>query len=187
MPSGQTSTLANRLPVYVDDATRLSSVQLSGSGPGTTAPTLSNVIPQIVLPGGVATTLTASQSGAVCFWDAAAGFTYTLPAPVVGLRFTFLVSVTATSSNHKLITDAGTTFLKGSVLQAVEDTTPGANPGPKDFLFNGSTHVACTMNGTTTGGLFGTRIEVIAISSTVWAITGYVKASGTIATPAATS
>lgn len=187
MPSGQTSTAQNRLPVYVDDDTRLNSLQFAGAGPGTTAPTLRNQIPLVILPGGVATTLLASQSGAVCYWDAAAGFTYTLPAPVVGLNFKFRVSVTATSSNHKLITDAATTFLKGSVLQAVEDTTPGANPGPKDFLFNGSTHVACTMNGTTTGGLYGTEIEVSCISATQWFIRGYVKASGVIATPAATS
>ena len=134
-----------------------------------------------------AATLTAAQTGAVCLWNAAAGFTYTLPAPVVGLRFTFLVTVTNTSSNHKLITDAASTYLKGSVQQFIEDTTPAANPGPKDFLFNGTSHVSCTMNGTTTGGLHGTWIEVVAISTTVWMIRGIVKASGTIATPAATS
>lgn len=186
MPSGQTSTAANRLPVYVDDATRLTSVQLTGTGPGTNAPTVKNVIPELVLAS-AATTLTADQSGAEVVWNAAAGFTITLPAPVVGLRFRFRVGVTNTSSNHKLITDAATTFLKGSVLQAVEDTTPGANPGPKDFLLNGSTHVAITMNGSTTGGLFGTWLEATCISSTVWLVTGYVKGSGIIATPAATS
>jgi len=187
MPSGQTSTASNALPVYVDDNTRLGSVQLSGAGPGTSAPNQRGLIPQIILPGGVATTLIAAQSGSTCCWDAAAGFTYTLPAPVVGLVFDFVVTVTNTSSNHKVITDAATTFLKGSVFQTVEDTTPGATAGPKDFLLNGSTHVAVTMNGTTTGGLFGTRLRCQCISSTVWLVTGYVKGSGTIATPAATS
>lgn len=134
-----------------------------------------------------ARTLTAAESNAEVIFNAAAGFTITLPAPVVGLRFKFRVGTTNTSSNHKIITDAGTTFLKGSVLAAIEDTTPAANPGPKDFLFNGTTHVACTMNGTTTGGLFGTVIEVVCITTTLWLISGYVKASGTIATPAATS
>lgn len=134
-----------------------------------------------------AATLTAGQSGSTCLWNAAAGFTYTLPAPVVGMRFTFLVTVTNTSSNHKLITDAGTTFLKGSIQEFIENTTPAANPGPKDFPFDGSSHVSIVMNGTTTGGLVGTWIEVVAISTTLWAIRGIVKASGTIATPAATS
>lgn len=137
-----------------------------------------------------ATTLTTAQSGSICLWNTAAGYTFTLPAitaDTVGTWFDFLVTTTVTSSNHKLITDAATTFLKGSLFMAVEDTTPGANPGPKDFLFNGTTHVACTMNGSTTGGLFGTHIRVVAISTTQWAIVGYVKGSGTIATPAATS
>ena len=175
LPLGQAQDLAS-----ADVA--LNTLQLLGA----TSPNIRNVIPNtLVLT--AARTLLANESGSEVIWNAAAGFTITLPAPVVGLRFMFRVGTTNTSSNHKLITDAGTTFLKGSVLQAVEDTTPAANPGPKDFLFNGTSHVACTMNGTTTGGLFGTWIEVLALSTTVWLINGYVKGSGTIATPAATS
>lgn len=187
MPSGHTPTRANRHPICVGDDTELHSLYLSGDGPGTTNPSIRKIIRRVILPGGVATTLTKEDSGALILWDAAAGFTITLPAPIVGLHFRLKVLTTVTSSNHKLITNAGTVFLKGSVLQAVEDTTPGANPGPKDFLFNGTTHVACTMNGTTTGGLFGTVLDVDCVSSTVWLINGYVKASGIIATPAATS
>lgn len=134
-----------------------------------------------------AATLTAAQTGATALFNAAAGFTFTLPAPIPGLRFRFLVTVTNTSSNHKIVTNSASVFLKGSIQMFVEDTTPGANPGPKDFLFNGTTHVACTMNGSTTGGLHGTWIEVEAISTTQWMIRGIVKGSGTIATPAATS
>jgi hypothetical protein len=55
------------------------------------------------------------------------------------------------------------------------------------FAFDGSTHVACTMNGTTTGGLIGTTLRFRAISTTVWFVTGVILGSGTIATPAATS
>lgn len=137
-----------------------------------------------------ATTLTVAQSGSICLWNTAAGYTFTLPAITVddiGTTFKFLVTTTVTSSNHKVITDAATTFLKGSVQQFVEDTTPAANPGPKDFLFNGTTHVACTMAGSTTGGIAGTWLELTAISTTQWMISGIVKASGIIATPAATS
>lgn len=151
-----------------------------------TQPNLRNVMRETILTT-AARTLIAGESGADVIWNHATGHTITLPAPVVGLRFRFLVGVTNTGGNHKLITDAGTTFLKGSLLTAIEDTTPAANPGPKDFLLNGTTHVAITMNGTTTGGLFGTCFEAVCISSTVWLVTGYLKASGTIATPAATS
>ena len=43
------------------------------------------------------------------------------------------------------------------------------------------------MNGTTTGGLQGTLLELICTTSTLWHISGIVIASGTIATPFATS
>ncbi|WP_457321620.1 hypothetical protein [Roseateles sp. P5_E11] len=129
-----------------------------------------------------ARTLTIKESGSLVLLDAAAGFTVTLPPPVVGAFYDFLCTVTVTSSNAKIITDAATTFMLGEVLAY---TTATASPA--GFAFNGTTHVACTMNGTTTGAIIGTRIRVEAISSTVWAITGTVVGSGTIATPAATS
>jgi hypothetical protein len=129
-----------------------------------------------------ARTLDVKESGALVLLDAAAGFTVTLPAPVAGAHYDFLVTTTVTSSNAKIITNAATTFLLGEVL-----TFTTATASPAGFAFNGTTHVACTMNGTTTGAIIGTRIRVEAISATVWAITGVVVGSGTITTPAATS
>jgi hypothetical protein len=129
-----------------------------------------------------ATTLTAQQAGLRVFWDAAAGFTLTLPKPVVGLDFEITVGTSVTSSNHKVITDALTTFMLGEVLMY---TTATASPA--GFAFDGATHVACTMNGTTTGGLVGTTLRFHCISATVWFVTGTILGSGTIATPAATS
>lgn len=134
-----------------------------------------------------ATTLTAQQTGSTVLFNAAAGFTVTLPAPVIGLRFRFLVTVTNTSVNHKIITDAGTTFLKGEPMHYVDATTPSATAGPKGFNYDGSTHIACLMNGTTTGGLFGTDIQVYCYSATQWLISGNIICSGTIATSASTS
>jgi hypothetical protein len=144
----------------------------------------------VIAPGGVAPTLTVAQSGALVLWDAAAGFTITLPviaASDVGTWFDLFVTVTATSVNHKVITGAASSFLVGQVTQNTVAATPAANDGPKTFAFNGTTHVACTMNGTTTGGLQGTIIRVQALSATQWSIQGHVVASGIIATPAATS
>jgi hypothetical protein len=136
-------------------------------------------------------TLTAAQSGSLCLFSAAAGSVFTLPtvtADQIGTWFDFQVTVTVTSNSHTVITGTpASQFILGSVLQAIEDTTPAANPGPKDFVFNGSTHVKCAMNGSTTGGIIGTTLRIVAISTTVWLISGYVKASGTIATPAATA
>lgn len=126
-----------------------------------------------------ARTLTAKESGATCLFDAAT-VVYTLPAPVIGMEFEFLTTATATS--HKVITDAATTFLVGQV--AASSAVAGAG---NSFPFNGTTHVACTSNGTTTGGIVGGRIKVRALSATQWFIEGMMIGSGTLATPAATS
>lgn len=187
MPSGMTPTLLNRKPAYIGDDTSFSSINLTGVGPGTTAPTLRGGFIRSVV--NAAATLTAAQSGSLCLWPAAAGFTYTLPAPVVGLWFEFANVITNTSVVCKIITDASTTFLLGSVYTAVIATTPGATPGPKAFAFDGSSHVACNMGGTDTtmGGVTGSRIRVECITATQWLISGNIIAAGTIATPAGTS
>ena len=127
-------------------------------------------------------TLTAPQSGSTILLDTATGSVVTLPAPKVGLKFTFIVSVSVTSNSHKIITDAGTTLLVGmlALMEAAATTALGA-------MFDGTGNVACTMNGSTTGGLKGTRITVECISATVWEISGLVAGSGSLSTPAANS
>jgi len=141
----------------------------------------------VVSGSGATVTLTAAQSGSDILFDRAAGIVYTLPAPQVGLKFRFIASVAVTSNAYKIITDAGTTLLIGNVLSNTSAATPSANDGPKTFAANGSTHISISMNGTTTGGLIGTIIEVVCISSTQWSVNGVLLASGIIATPFATS
>lgn len=125
---------------------------------------------------GATATLTAAQSGSTALFDRAAGIVYTLPAPVVGLRFTFLVTVSVTSNSDKVITDAGTTLLLGSIAEA---TSAGA---ANLYVGNGTTHISTLMNGTTTGGLAGTRLEFVCVNATQWTVNGWNNASGTIAT-----
>lgn len=131
---------------------------------------------------GATRTLLASESGALCLFDRAAGITYTLPTPVAGMQFEFQTTVTITSGAAKTITAAGTQFLLGLVMVfgGTTETIVSAD-------FNGTTHVAISSNGTTTGGVIGDRYRVTAISATQWVIDGYVSGSGTVATPAATS
>lgn len=192
MPSGQTSTAANRLPVYTGDDTVLgalypTSLDLSVANvgvPGTLSGTKRTVL-------SAATTLTAAQSGALCTWPAAAGFTYTLPiitAGNVGMWFEFLCTITNTSGVCKVITGQATDLIVGGVHTGVIATTPAANPGPKFFEF-ATDKVACNMGGadTTSGGVVGSRIRLEAVALLKWAITGNIIAAGTIVTPAATS
>ncbi len=135
-----------------------------------------------------AQTLTVAQSGALCLWNLAAGFTYTLPtltANDVGVWYDLRVTVSATSVAHKVIAGTGQ-YLIGVLHQGILDTTPAANPGPK-FYTAGATDIAVSMDGITKGGLIGTNIRVEAIPGLAWGISGIVVASGTIATPFATS
>lgn len=131
---------------------------------------------------GATRTLKASESGALCLFDSAAGVVYTLPAPVAGLTFEFATTVTITSNAAKVITDAATSFLLGSV-----DVIINGSATTLAAVGNGSTHVAISSNGTTTGGVIGSFYRVTAVNSTQWVITGFVSGSGSIATPFATS
>jgi len=136
---------------------------------------------------GATVTLTAAQSGSTALFDRAAGIVYTLPAPEVGLFYRFFVSTTITSNAAKIITNAAAVYLLGNVLTNTVGATPAAADGPKTFAGNGSSHIAISMSGTTTGGIIGTWLECECISSTLWAVRGVVCASGTIATPFSTS
>lgn len=138
---------------------------------------------QVIDGVGATRTLKAEESGALCLMDRAAGVVYTLPAAVPGMQFEFLATVAVTSNAYKVITNAATVFLVGGVIMG--DVTV-AQSG--DFFeANGTTHVAISENGSTTGGLLGDRFTVTAISATQWAIHGVTHGAGTLADPFATS
>lgn len=136
----------------------------------------------LLIAAGATKTLTQPQSGSTVLLDTAAGSVVTLPAPKVGLRYTFIISTTVTSNSHKVITDAGTTFLLGGLAMGEAAGTTTLNA-----LGDGSANVAVTMNGTTTGGIKGSRFTVECISTTVWEVSGIINGSGTLATPFANS
>ena len=138
---------------------------------------------EVIAGVGATRTLKAGESGALCLLDSASGVVYTLPAPVLGMQFEFLATVAVTSNAYKVITNAGTVFLLGSVMGG---SLTVADSGDV-FQANGTTHVAISMAGSTTGGLIGTRFRVTAISDTRWVIDGGYVGSGTLADPFATS
>ncbi len=123
-----------------------------------------------------------ADSGALVYWDQAAGVTYTLPAPKLGMWFEFIVTVTITSAAAKVITDAATSFLLGGFRQSTDTTFTEAT-----HLANGTTIRAWSGNGTTTGGVVGDTLIVSAASATVWMVMGRGSATGAEATPFATS
>lgn len=129
------------------------------------------------------TTLEADQSGALVLLAVASGATVTLPAPVVGMKFTIGTTVTRTSNSYKIITDAATTFLVGAVMAG--DATIATSGDV--FEANGTTIVAITIDGDTKGGFIGSTIELTCISATQWYVEGLLIGTGTMATPFATS
>lgn len=108
--------------------------------------------------------------------------------------FDFYVNVTITSVGAKVITKTITTdFISGAALVSLLNTTPAANPGPKNFTADGTSNaVSINMYGitsdTTCGGVIGSCFRLIAINTTQWAIlNSNIIATGTIVTPIAAS
>ena len=150
------------------------------TGQGQVAPGLHR---EVISGVGATRTLQAKESGALCLLDRAAGVIYTLPTPVLGMQFEFQATVAVTSNAYKVTTGSASIFLLGSVMGG---SLTVADSGDV-FQANGSTHVAISMAGSTTGGLIGTRFRVTAISDTQWVIDGGYVGSGTLADPFATS
>lgn len=120
-------------------------------------------------------TLTAAQSGSIVLF-AGTSTIITLPAPAVGLYYTFISTVTA-STNQEIDTDGAATFLQGAPNIVVNDSATS-----KGFAGNGTSHVKYVMNGTTKGGIIGSWLRVECVTTTQWQVTGNLLGSGTLAT-----
>lgn len=132
---------------------------------------------------GATRTLSIDDTASTVVFNRAAGTVVTLPLAVPGVFYEFLTSTAVTSNAYKIITGAATELLIGGVISNDSDTG-GAVVA---FDANGSTHIAISMNGTTTGGLIGTRLRFTCLSTTRWIVEGVNVGSGVVATPFATS
>ena len=132
---------------------------------------------------GATRTLSQDESGSTVLFDRAAGIVYTLPLAKPGVFFDFVITTTITSNSAKVITGAATELLIGGYTNVDTDTSNAVAA----FTGNGSTHIAVTQNGTTTGGILGTKLRFTCLSATRWFVEGVVQGSGTVATAFATS
>ena len=123
-----------------------------------------------------AVTLTAdAHAGKVLRLARAAGVTVTLPpATGSGARYEFVVGVSVTSNQYR-INASGTDKMGGVGIVRASALTGFAADSAADGRIN--------MNGSTTGGLIGTRVEVIDGASGMWTATVTATGSGTGATP----
>ena len=138
----------------------------------------------VISDSGATRSLNETESGSLALFNRAAGIVYTLPAAAkVGTFFDFVITTTITSNAAKVITGAGTELLIGGYTNVDTDTSNAV----ASFTANGSTHVAVSMNGTTTGGILGTKLRFTCLSSTRWMVEGIVQGSDVVATSFATS
>jgi len=98
-----------------------------------------------------------------------------------GVTYTIWVPTTISTSSVKIGTN-GTDKFVGSLL-SVDTDTSGAMVGftaaaSNDFI---------NLNGTTTGGVAGTWIQIVAIAANKYLVTGVILGTGTVATPFADS
>ncbi len=139
-----------------------------------------------VVEDGASVVLSAADSGALCIFDKIDGALFTLPTPAIGLWYEFIVVASVTSNSMKVITNAGTVFIIGSVTMVDTDTTfTGSNQDA-----NGSTHVSVLMasaSTNSTGGIKGTRFILTCRTATTWAIHGSIHHAGNVASPFSTS
>jgi len=92
----------------------------------------------------------------------------------IGASFTFYVDLTAT--DVQIVTD-GTDKFTGAAMIAVDD-------GAKKAFFPAASNDVLSMNGTTTGGIVGSIIQVTALETAQYLVHNtLILGSGSIATP----
>jgi fructose-specific component phosphotransferase system IIB-like protein len=110
--------------------------------------------------------------------NAAAGAEVTLPpATGSGFRYTFIVGTTVTSNANVIQVANSDDIMQGVVIGAA-DTDDSVNGWEA-----ASDSDTITMDGSTTGGIVGDRVELVDVAENVWAVNGTIQQTGTEATP----
>lgn len=115
-------------------------------------------------------------NGPVVSLNAAAGLTITLPA-ASGKGDVYRIFVgTTVSSNSYIVRVANASDIMAGTLAVSTDIAGTVAPTT-------STSDTITMNGSTTGGVRGSYIELQDVAANVWKVSGGLVATGTEATP----
>ena len=129
------------------------------------------------------TTLTSAiHAEKVLTVNAAAGLTATLPASTgSGDTYKFIVGTTVTSNSFFIKVANGTDVLRGAAYVAQD-------AGDTIVAFEAAGTVdTVDMNGTTRGGIVGDTIELVDIAAGFWQVRVFSTATGSEATPFATT
>lgn len=96
----------------------------------------------------------------------------------LGVVYTIWVPTTISTSALKIFAPSTNLFI-GSLI-SVDTDTSGAVVG---FTANGTSNDFINLNGTTTGGVAGTCIKIVAIAANKYMVSGQLLGSGIVATP----
>lgn len=102
----------------------------------------------------------------------------------LGVVYTIWVPTTISTSSLKIGTTSGSSDLYIGDLLGVDTDSSNALAM---YTANGSSNDFINLNGGTTGGVAGTRIQIVAVAANKYMVTGVVNGSGTVATPFADS
>jgi len=108
--------------------------------------------------------ITADESGKTFYLNTAGGFTSTLPAPAIGLKYKFIVQ-TAPTTAYIITTNAGANILQGTFLDIVGELVAITDQDTLNFVASAS--------------LVGDSLEVES-DGTNWHCTAFSKANGGI-------
>jgi len=115
-------------------------------------------------------TITADESGKTFFLSLAGGFTSTLPAPALGLKFKFVVAIAPTTA-YVITTNGGADIMIGGINELEVDTN---DDGPYDAN-------ADTLNFVASVAVVGDWVEFES-DGTSWYFTGQTNADGGVTT-----
>jgi hypothetical protein len=129
---------------------------------------------------GATETLTAvDNNNQTVLLDSAGGTTVTLPAATgSGVRFRFVVSTLATTTNH-IVQVANSSDVMVGLIFTRDDTAANA-----EAYASTGTSDTITLNRSTSGGVsLGEWIEAEDIATNTWHVTGCISNTGTSVTP----
>lgn len=122
-------------------------------------------------------TITAdAHAGNRVVMNRAAGQTINLPAATgTGIEYVFVLQPDASGSQIIRVANSTDTMMGTAILSVAAVLSA--------FHTVDATSDTITMNGTTTGGLRGARVNCIDMASGLWAVQVFSEATGTVATP----
>lgn len=137
----------------------------------------------VISGSGATRSLNELESGSTVLLDRAAGTVFTLPTAAPGIYFDFVANLAASSASIVSNVSAGTQLMTGDIRIATDTHGGTGISALTTYIPNPTLTQRIYLNGTTTGGVSGSRIRVAALSTSTWYVSGLVVGTGSLITP----